>query len=374
MDKNSAIGLTLIAVLLLGYFYFFSPAPQPVTPEQATTTSPVQPAPETVPQTVLPTDSAEVASFGDLSSALSGKESPLIIDTEDLRITFSSKGGVIKELELKKYKTYDQEPLKLITPTTNSFRLNSQYQGKEIDLYGLYYDADQRKTGDTTVVTYALTLANGSKVSQTYKIPASGYEIGYALNSRGFDQLLSGDNLSFQWTNILTPVEKDLTDTREHSTIAYYTEADGFDELDQRSKDQESEVFGTPIEWVAIKEKFFLSAIIAKPGFAGGEIETSMNESDSSVVKRANVKLFIPKNELANGKATFKFYFGPNDYKKIGAVATDFSKNVYLGWPPVYWVNKFVIFPVFYFLTSWLSSLSWFYSHSHTSHTSVWQK
>ena len=29
MDKNSAIGLTLIALLLLVYFYFFSPAPVP---------------------------------------------------------------------------------------------------------------------------------------------------------------------------------------------------------------------------------------------------------------------------------------------------------------------------------------------------------
>ena len=37
MDRNSAIGLTLIAVLLIGYFYWFSPQPQPVTPNVTAT-------------------------------------------------------------------------------------------------------------------------------------------------------------------------------------------------------------------------------------------------------------------------------------------------------------------------------------------------
>ncbi len=73
-------------------------------------------------------------------------------------------------------------------------------------------------------------------------------------------------------------------------------------------------------------------------------------------MKRANVKLLIPRSELAKGNADFKFYFGPNDYQQIGKVTKNFAKNVYLGWPPVYWINKFVIFPVFHFLTQIISN------------------
>ena len=41
MDRNSAIGLTLIAVLLLIYFNYFSPTPPPQgTSEIVTTESP----------------------------------------------------------------------------------------------------------------------------------------------------------------------------------------------------------------------------------------------------------------------------------------------------------------------------------------------
>ncbi len=40
----------------------------------------------------------------------------------------------------------------------------------------------------------------------------------------------------------------------------------------------------------------------------------------------------------------------------IGDVTDNFAKNVYLGWPPVYWINKFVVFPVFHFLTKYIGN------------------
>ena len=126
--------------------------------------------------------------------------------------------------------------------------------------------------------------------------------------------------------------------------------------LSERSTDTETEIFESPVKWITIKEKFFLSSFIAKNNFSGGEVETAINESDTSVVKRANAKLFIPIKDLKENKADFKFYFGPNDYQTIGHVAEKFTKNVYLGWPPVFWINKFVIFPVFHFLTKYITN------------------
>jgi YidC/Oxa1 family membrane protein insertase len=354
MDRNSAIGLTLIALLLIGYFYFFSPTPQPSAQE------PVSPVignrEEQIEQPEEITDSATVASFGGLSAALTGRASEINVQTEDLNLKFSTRGGVISNLELKKYKTYSQQPLELITPTNNLFKLATNYQGKPLDLYQLYYEASQRTVEDTTLVSFTINFDNGAKIVQQYKVPATGYQIGYTIQTTGLRQHLSGEHLVFHWENILKPIEKDLTDTRQQSTISYYTEDSGFDELSQRSTDREQEELDSPVKWVTIKEKFFLSAIVAESHFGGGNVETNINESDSSVVKRANIELLLPTEEISDATATFDFYFGPNDYKKIGSVAPDFAKNVYLGWPPVYWVNKFVIFPVFYFLTQYITN------------------
>lgn len=356
MDRNSAIGLTLIAGLLMIYFYWFSPQPQPPTPRTTTPETSGQIVDDTLQQPHVLNDSALAEAYGDLSGAAQGTESNTLVETEDLKIVFSNKGGIITELELKKYKTYDQQPLKLITPATNQFDLLAKFNGKEIDLYDLFYTLEQTKKGDTTVLTYSINVGQGATFSQTYSIPDKGHEIKYAISSTGLEQQLANDPLNFQWNNIVTLMEKDLADTRNNTTITYYTQDESFDRLSETSTGTETEVLTTPLKWVAIKQKFFLASIISSTSFSQGEVQTVMNESTPSIVKRANVKLAVPKDVLTGGDADFKFYFGPNDYQVIGKVTDKFEKNVYLGWPPVYWINKFVIFPVFHFLTKFIGN------------------
>lgn len=359
MDRNSAIGLTLIAALLMAYFYYFGSPSQPPVEEQNTITQTLPSAQEeTAPtrsEVIQPDSATTVATFGSFSKHASGSETPYKIETDDMIVTFSSKGGVIKELELKHFKTYSQEPLKLVSPTNSKFKLESAFEGKKIDLYNLYYQTEVGRIGDTTTLTYSVRLKDGAMLLHKYKIPKQGYEINYEIVSEGIANRLTGDNLSLQWDGVVELIEKDLSDLRMNSTVSYYTQEDGFDELSQRSTDLEKEPLVGPVKWVALKQKFFLNAIIAKNNFAGGEVETAVNESDLTVAKRSSIQVNIPVKELENG-ASFRYYIGPNDYQEIGDVAPDFSKNVYLGWPPVFWVNKFVIFPVFNFLTQFIGN------------------
>jgi YidC/Oxa1 family membrane protein insertase len=349
MDKNSAIGLTLIAALLLAYFYWFAPTPEPQQEQPLTTSETVAPTLEdSVAETVpLIQDSVLTATYGDISAFMKGEESSSTLETEDLRIVFSNH-GTIKELELKKYKTYYQEPLILIEPSTSKFKMAASYKGQDLDLYNLYYERHEQKAGDSTILSFDLKLADGSSLSHRYIIPSKGYEIKYSLDNKGFDKSLSSD-ITFSWNQLIKLTEKDLKQTRNSTTITYYT--DDFDELSETSTDTEKETFSTAPQWVTIKQKYFLSSMISSTAFKGGDIEISTNESDTSLVKKANINLVLAKNDLAEGKINIRYYLGPNDYQLIGDVADKFAKNVYLGWPPVYWINKFVIFPVFHFLT-----------------------
>jgi YidC/Oxa1 family membrane protein insertase len=339
----------------MAYFYWFGtptqPAENPVQTLQEIQQAPAESA--TAPQPVV-SDSVLTASYGDLSTAFKGEEKITTIETKDIVINLTNKGGVIQYLELKNYKTYFGKPLKLVDPSSNSFKLTTKFNGDDLDLYSLYYIPSVRKAGDTTFVSYTISLENGENLTQTYAIPESGYEINYSISSRGFDKQLA-DQLTLQWDNFLRPLEKDIADSRNNTTINY-NQNGTVDWLTERSTDPEKETLGTGLKWVAFKQKFFIASLISRKGFTGGEIETSVNVADSSVVKRANAKLTIATQDLANESANFKYYFGPNDYKKIGGVAEKFNQNVYLGWPPVYWINKFVVFPVFYFLTTFLNN------------------
>lgn len=355
MDRNSAIGLTLIAALLLVYFYWFSkPQPQPTQPVATESTAPAYV--DTLQQEQPASDSVLASSFGSLSSFARGSEKTIPIETEDIRVVFTSKGGIIKELELKNYKTYWQEPLILVSPERTDFGLVTNYEGKDVDLHSLYYNSEQTRQGDTTFVKFTIGLSDGSSLTQTYKIPAQGYQIGYSIDQKGLSDQFAGNHLTFRWDDKIIPMEKDIHDTRTNSTVTYFETDGGFDYLPERSTSTEVETFSQPLKWVAIKQKFFLGAIVADNHFSGGEVSNATNEADTSIVEYARMKLFIPKSSLVAGEADFKFYIGPNDYQVIDIVAEDFEKNVYLGWPPVFWINKFVIFPVFHFLTGIISN------------------
>src|SRR5258706_13032717 len=129
MDRNSAIGLTLIAVILLLYFNFFAPSPAPVEekPAQVTTTESMPKDSAVVRPEVRRSDSLLVRQYGSLSSFLQGDETQTRIETKDLIVVLSNR-GFIRELQLKNFKTYSQERLYLASPETNSFSLLGQQE------------------------------------------------------------------------------------------------------------------------------------------------------------------------------------------------------------------------------------------------------
>ncbi len=351
MDRNSAIGMTLIAVLLMVYFYFFSPSPTPVITKKTDSIASVLKKEEATQAAKV--DSAVIQSYGNLGSLLQGSEEFTKVENEDLRIVLSNK-GFISELELKKFKTYSQKPLYLIFNNNNSFTLKATYDGKDVDLYQLFYTPSVRKNADTTIITLKAKISESSFISHIYSVPPSGFKIGYKLESSGVT--FAGKNISFQWRDAIALQEKDIADSRNKTTINYFSNDGKFDGLTETGDDTREEAFANPIKWVSIRQKFFISSIIANQSFSGGEVKLSVNTSDSSVVKNASVELFIPTENVSSKKASFDYFFGPNDFKVINNVTPGFDENLSLGWPPMSWINRFVIIPIFKFLERFIGN------------------
>jgi YidC/Oxa1 family membrane protein insertase len=356
MDRNSAIGLTLIAVLLLVYFNFFAPEPPKETPatissEKIDSIAQAKPALK---------DTTRSKPQGPLADLMTGEEKLTRIETNDLVVTFSNLGGVIKEVELKKFKTYYKKPLLLFTPSSNKQQLNATIEGKDVDLYSIFYsletssdegvNAGTKVRSDSTTVIYTASMPDGKVLKQIYSIPSNGYVLNYRIDASALNQSLNGDHITFLWTDRIPVQEKDLNDSRAKTTVNFYSVKGDFDNVSESSADLETEALAEPIRWVGIKQKFFTSALIAGNSFSGGEVSTVVNPGDTSVVKTASLKLFIPKSDLLANKASFQYFFGPNDYKVLKEVTDGFSRNLNLGWPPVIWVNKFIIIPIFHFL------------------------
>lgn len=352
MDRNSAIGMTLIAGLLMVYFYFFSTPPIPPSTVKTDSIAAVQKIAGIAQKPVAKFDSTAIQSYGSLGSFLQGKEELINIENSDLRVAVSS-NGYIKNLELKNFKTYSQKPLFLVENGNNLFSLVAQYGGKDVDLYQLFYKVETAKRGDSTVLTLSANVGDTGFIRHIYSIKNSGFMVGYKIASSGLT--FTKENMSFQWVNPIALQEKDMADSRTKTTVGYFLSNGEYDDLGE-SADPNEQLFANSVKWVSIRQKFFISSIIAQNNFAGGEVKMSTDTNDPAVVRTAEAELFIPAADVKNNKATFQYYFGPNDYDIITKVTTGFEENLSLGWPPMSWINRFVIIPVFHFLEKYLNN------------------
>lgn len=354
MDKNQATGLVLIALLLITYFAFFKPD----VPEQETTeiTEKVEPinlpdstsvsAISSTPDSLI--DEENKARYGVFAAGALGEEKLITVENEEIKLTFNSKGAVIEDVLLKKFNSINGNFVNLISKNTNEFSTTITSFGKNVNLNELFYQANKKSADGGEEISFSIDLSNGQRVVHTYIVPKSGYEIKYNLTLQGLADQISKDEIIFNWNEQMITQEKDVEMSRNNSTVNYYTLSDGFDELSETSRDYEEDVINEPIKWTTIKQRFFLSALIADESFSKGKFTTNVDPTNPGVVKNAGVTLSIPtENATKSEGAGFRFYFGPNDYHITGEVTEDFSKNLWLGIPPMIWVNKFVIIPLF---------------------------
>jgi YidC/Oxa1 family membrane protein insertase len=344
MDRNSIIGFVLIALLLFAYFTWFAPSPEVVKQPLAQDSLAIKPRQDSI---LLPSTSQDTV----FNQTADVKEETITLENNDIRIAFSNKGAVIREAELKNYKTYTQKPLVLVTPSRSRFSLKGTVNGKAVDLYQPMYTFRKNEVGDSTQVEFTTSSALTGEVKHIYTLAKSGYQLQYKVIAPG----INSESVQFSWFNRLPLVEKDIADSRTKTTINYYSTSGDFDGISEGA--QEEEKMDIPAStWVSVKQKFFVSAILNKNSFSGGNMMTTVDLADSSSVKTTQFSVNIPGAQVRDGKGSFSFYIGPNDYKTLSSVAEGFRQNVYMGWPPVKWVNQFLIVPVFQILTKYFSS------------------
>ncbi|UII30309.1 membrane protein insertase YidC [Fulvivirga ulvae] len=366
MDRNQATGLILIAVMILLYFYFFSPEPIPVE-EKAPVTELAEGEENIESSDSTAVNTAETINdsiqsllnqqkFGVFANGATGIASDNVLENDLVKITLTNQGGKINNVELKKFTTYTNEPVVLINEDRNKFSLLLNSLGKQIDLNKLYYTTTTQSVGDTSVLIYTLNVGAEQNVRHIYKLANGSYELNYKLELNGLEQYISQESLTYQWHDRIKTQEKDVEMSRRNSTINYYTAGEEFEGLPEGSNSTEEEVVEESLKWVAIKQRFFVAGIVANESFGKGKFETSINSEDPSTVKYAKVNLSIPTEDVKAGKASYTYYFGPNDYHILGDIADEFESNLYLGWPPMKWINRFVIIPLFDLLGGFISN------------------
>ncbi|KAA3438508.1 membrane protein insertase YidC [Rufibacter hautae] len=363
MDKNSAIGMGLIAILILVYSIFFMKGPEEQPAQKVTkSTTAAAATPTQAPVNDSLANAQRAAQLGAFGAVATGQNQTITLENKVLRVSLGSQGGKVEEVELKNYKTWDKKPLVLFDTQSSqqefSFQTND---GKTIRLSDLFFQPSA--VSNLTVnekpakaITFTAQVAPGQSIEQVYTLQEDAYEVGYQLNFRGMEGLVAQQPINLTWTDKLKRLEKDIKQNRSHSTINYYTADESFDNLSASATETETEKLEEPVKWVANKQNFFTAAIIAQNNFANAEVTVEPNDADTTQVKTLRSKLTIPVADALTGKANFTYFFGPNDYDVLKNVTDGFDRNLELGWGIFSYVNKYLIIPAFDFLEDFVPS------------------
>ncbi len=356
-DRNTIIGFIILAILFVGYFFYTSKeqqAYQRYKAQQDSIANLNKPKTDTVAfrQDSLRADSiAAITKSGGFVEAAKGEEQLTIVENKLFKVAFTNKGGQPKWVELNNFKAPDSSNVRLASTDFDkiSYSINTG-ANQTAEITTLYFKSGEikKQPDGSTVVTYTLQSAENSAITHHYVIKEDDYMIDFNLQVKGINQLFSGNRLTITWQNKALQLQKDLEYEKQQSKISYRVD----ESYDYSSAFRSSsEEFSKPVQWVAVKQQFFNTAIAAKKSFSSGSVQwtASESETDNTVVQAvANLQVQLPSAGTA--VVPMSLYYGPTDYKSLKKYNNDMEDMVDLGsgiFAFVKYINRWIVLPFF---------------------------
>lgn len=374
MDKNTVIGLVLIGAILLGFSVYNNNQQQKFKEAKAIADSinraNVVRLNEQTDNVKTETDSLQAefyeqqlsSSLGDhLYSSLTGVEELYTIDNEVMEVTFTNKGGQIHSVKLKDYNKWDGEPLYMFDSKNSNFDL-SFFSNQQINTSKFYFTPQQQQ--DVTIngevsqnFAMRLYMDSLSYLEYLYTIHPDNHMIDFKIRMTGMDNFIARNQSDFiiNWNTETYQNEKGFDNENNYSNIAYmFPNDNSLEKIGERTKNNVDKSVNSKIKWVAFKQQFFSSILIADDAFLNGVLDVSQSP-EAGKLKNYHAQLALPYSPNIT-EYDMHFYFGPNKFNILKKCDIGAEKLVPLGWGIIGWINRLVVIPTFDFLSKFIDS------------------
>ena len=356
-DLKSIIGFVLIFILLLWVMNNNRPTQEELAKRKA---EQEQAAAAKNPQNNTATAAtADLGAFAYGNAQATAKDGVTVIENKDVKLTINNKGGDLKEVLLKQFKTYESMPVYLIKDKNAIFALNFKTtQGQELNTQQLYFEPSLTQKDGKQLLSMKVKTGENSYLEYVYTLPAEGYMVDVAVRSQGLSGVLNSQNpIELVWGLKARRMEKSVTYENRYtqSAIRY---AD--DKINRMSQGGNSGTKEEQVSWVAYKQHLFTSVLISDSAFANGDFLSYniANEESKDVKYTKNLKSTFPlKTKGGELSESLHFYFGPSDYNVLKQYNDKYelTELIPLGWGIFGWLNKWLFIPLYNFLADYFS-------------------
>ena len=381
MDKNTITGLVLIGLVLFGFSYYSSQKAADA-PEQPATEQ-VQPQKETKKDEPKQQQAAAVAAvdstapfFNCMLTESSAAAELVTIENEKLRVQIDPKGGTVANVYLKeteegtqnyRYKSYNDfsndknEPLHLYRQQDSEMAFTLDTKEGSLTTSNFLFQVVEKTANSVT-----LRMANADGSSQldfVYTLQPNNFMLNFTIASKGMDRYVSANTrvINIDWRERIAQFEKGHKFENQYSTLTYKLTGDDTEKLSEYEAEEESDFEGN-VDWVAFKNQYFSSVLIADKPFVPQYVSSKPVDKGNTAgyLKDYTARLQAQFDPTGKEQTQMQFYFGPNQFRLLksmdqyaigGEKDLEMEELVYLGWPLFKWINRFFTLYVFDFLT-----------------------
>lgn len=361
MDRNSIFGFGLLLVLLIGYIAYNNYSQSEFdTQKKADSIAAAKAHPKPLADTtavaaVNIVDSATAAANDSIlaaqPAAYRGEAKEVVLENANLSVSFSTKGAHPVAAILKDYKTYDGDVLKLFDGNYNKLSAVLPIDNGRTATEDLYYTTEQKTDAEgNKQLVFTADLGNGKNTVITYTLPKEGYMLKYNLQMTG----MNAKSVDMTWQTEALHTERDYRNERTNSQIYYRfmdKDHDYFSFINTQKESLEKSA-----HWLGYRLHFFATALISEKGFDRTTVEGNVGTDKDLYVSR-NSNTF--EAQVENNQVNLQMYIGPNHYQTLRSYKIDLEEMVPLGYGPMFFVkyiNKWLIIPIFNFLSSFISN------------------
>ena len=364
MDKNTLVGFVLIGAVLVGFSIWNRPSQ-----EEMERARHYQDSIQAVEQQKAAKLEAEAAAQKQQALVLDstslffganqGTEQFTTLENNLVKVTFSNKGGRVVSATLKEYKDQQGNPLVLFNEEESA--MNFAFEGKNENILTEDLFFQPMNVTDSTV-TMRLATTGAGYIDFAYRLLPESYMVDFSIQANGMQNFFPAaqKTVNIEWWQRARQQEKGFDFEQRYTSLTYKPVDDGSDYLSEFK--EEKETIEEPLEWIAFKNQFFSSVLIAQHNFENATLESVPEQKGSGFMKNYTAEMTTFFDPTGKEATNLQFYLGPNHFKTLLA-SNDLCINknedpeledlVYLGWPLIRWINRWFTINLFDWLSGW---------------------
>ena len=279
-------------------------------------------------------------------------EEIIVLENSNILLEISTKGADIKKLLLKNYSNYNDDPLFLIDNNKSKFSYNIPVgRNSTINSQDLNYTAEI--VDENSSVKLKAQIDPRRELEISFVLKESSDIVDFKLNI--IDNTDSNyENVELIWGRDSFRNSKSIDYENRYTALSY-----GF----ENNKDSYLSVAGSTnkvidnVNWISFREHFFSSILILSDESNQVEISSEDLSSNETLDKKFTKRFLanIPLKLDSYNQISFSMYFGPTDYETLKDYNLNLENSVPIGWGIFGWLNRFIFFPLFSFLTNYFS-------------------